>query len=79
MGNVAAGNVQISAVVRQEGVTAIDERRGKLSLSRSKYLSLIIEKWISDGCPAVSKADHLLQMVSLPDDAAKTKRTPKAG
>lgn len=57
MAKTSLKKATICSVVDQRILDAIEQRRAPLTLSRSAYLSLILQKWLTDGCPAVSSAD----------------------
>ena len=60
MAKTAPKKATICSVVDQRIMQAIEERRAPLTLSRSAYLGLILQKWLADGCPAVSSADSAI-------------------
>lgn len=60
MGKIASGNTFIGAVVRREIVAEIDRRREGQSMTRSKFISLILARWLAEGCPPVNDADRAI-------------------
>jgi len=61
MGKNAKGRGTLSAVVDEKIIDLIDERRERLTMSRSTYLTLIIQQWIRSGCPPVSHAEKAIE------------------
>lgn len=64
MGKIGKGKATICAVVDQKLLDAIEERRDALTLSRSAYAGLILQKWEKDGYPPVSSADFAVRELS---------------
>ena len=60
MGNIAPTNKQVGVVLTKSLVEKIDERRVSLSMTRGKFIALVLENWESAGCPPVNKADRAL-------------------
>jgi len=60
MGKNAKNRHTISAVVDKSIIELIDKRREKLTLSRSTYLTLIVQNWIRDGAPPVNHAEKAI-------------------
>lgn len=58
MGKIGKGKATVCAVIDQKLLDAIEQRRTALTLSRSAYTGLILQKWEKDGFPAVSSADY---------------------
>ena len=71
MGKNAKGRGTLSAVVDEDIIDLIDERRERLSLSRSTYLTLIIQQWIDSDCPPVNHAERAIE--ALEGKKSKTK------
>ena len=63
VGKVSSSNRVVAAVVRAEIVSAVDSRRLGQSMTRSKYLGLIVAKWFADGCPPVNEADRAIKVM----------------
>jgi hypothetical protein len=69
MGKNKEGRGTISGVVDQGIIDLIDKRRALVSLSRSTYLSLIVQNWMDAGGPPVSPAEKTiaeLAKINLP-------------
>ena len=69
MGKNKTGRGTISGVVDQGVIDLIDKRRDRLNLSRSTYLSLIVQSWMDAGGPPVSPAEKTiaeLEKINLP-------------
>ena len=52
---------------------AIDARRAGQTMTRSKYVGLIVSKWFADGCPAVNEADRAIKVMRAADKPKKPK------
>lgn len=63
MGNVGKNSAHISAIIPKPVAALLDERAKTLSLSRSRYASLVLDWWESQGCPAVTPADEAVQIL----------------
>ena len=61
-------NPQINATVTPDLEQVISERAAALHLTKSKFVSLLIEKWEADGCPPISPADAI---TALKQDRSK--------
>lgn len=69
MGKNKEGRGTVSGVVDAGAIELIDQRRVRLNLSRSKYLSLIVQRWMDEGGPPVSPAEKTiaeLEKINLP-------------
>lgn len=66
VGKISDKNYSVSTIVPREAVDAIDKRRAGQSMTRSKYVSLIVSKWLADGCPAVNEADRAIRALNGP-------------
>lgn len=53
----------IAAHVKNELADAIDARAAELGVKRGRYIAMILEKWVEEGCPPVSPADSAMQEV----------------
>ena len=73
MGKNAKGRGTLSAVVNEDVIDLIDERRDRLTLSRSTYLTLIIQQWIDSGCPPVNHAEKAIQALEGISQSKKSK------
>ncbi len=60
MGKNKKGRATISAVVDSAVIDLIDSRRERLTLSRSTYLTLIVQYWIKEGSPPVNHAEKAI-------------------
>jgi len=58
------GAKTISAHIPNEIVDRISKRADALHLSESRYIRMIIEKWISEGAPPVSPLDEMAQKLA---------------
>jgi hypothetical protein len=76
VGKIASSNHSVSSILPVEIVAEIDSRRSGQSMTRSKYLGLIVAKWFADGCPAVNEADRAIKVMRAADKAGK-QTTPK--
>ena len=63
MGKNKKGRGTLSAVVNQPIISLIDRRRERITLSRSAYVTLIIQQWINSGCPPVSRAEEAIEVL----------------
>ena len=41
----------------------IEERAISIGISKSKYVGLILDKWVEDGSPPISSADRAIKIV----------------
>ena len=74
MGKIASSNHSVSTVLPKDIVAEVDARRAGQSMTRSKYVSLIVAKWFADGCPAVNEADRAIKVMRA---AEKVPKPPK--
>jgi len=62
----------LSVHANKANVAIIAARAELLSMSKSKFAALIIDRWVSEGCPPVSHADDaLLKLRSAPTKTLK--------
>lgn len=54
----------IGAHVPNEIAALLKERAEAINTSESRYLRMILEKWVADGCPAVCPMDEMAQRVA---------------
>lgn len=69
MGKNKEGRGTLSGVVDQGVIDLIDQRRARLNLSRSTYLSLIVQHWVDEGCSPLTPAEKAiaeLEKIKLP-------------
>lgn len=62
-------------------IAKIDDRAKALGVSRSRYATLILEKWVADGMKPVSQADRALYVLgkSFPENESVTPPQPRFG
>jgi len=63
----AADAETLGAHVSKEIVRVIQARGKVLSLPKSKFAALILEKWFRDGCPAVTEPDQKMRSQVMDD------------
>jgi hypothetical protein len=73
VGKISSSNRQVGVVLPVEVVSAIDSRRDGQTMTRSKYVGLIVAKWYADGCPPVNEADRAIKVMRA---AAKPVKKP---
>jgi len=59
---------QINAVPHQVVTNAIIAKAGILGVKKTKYASLVLEKWFSDGCPPVTELDATARKIFERED-----------
>jgi len=64
VGKISEKNHSVSTIVPKKAVTVIDARRAGQSMTRSKYVSLIVSRWLADGCPPVNDADKAVRTLN---------------
>ena len=57
VGGVRKRSAQINAVPHQVVTTAIIEKAAILGVKKTKYASMILEKWFNEGCVPVTELD----------------------
>ena len=77
VGKISSSNRQVGVVLPFDVVSAVDSRREGQTMTRSKYVGLIVSKWFADGCPPVNEADRAIKVMR---EAVKPKkpRLPQA-
>lgn len=74
VGKISTSNHSVSTILPVEIVSLIDSRRDGQSMTRSKYVGLIVAKWYADGCPPVNEADRAIKVMRA---ASKPVRKPE--
>jgi hypothetical protein len=66
----------LSVHASKANIGIIAQRAELLSMTKSKFAALVIENWVSLGCPPVSEGDRLMQIAKQSEkrDAKTTKR-----
>jgi len=64
VGRIGKNKTLISINIPNAWRVEIDRRAAVLSLTRSAYAAMILEKWVRDGMPHVSEPDRLMQLSS---------------
>jgi hypothetical protein len=71
VGKISSSNRQVGVVIPADTVAVIDARREGQTMTRSKYVGLIVARWYAEGCPPVNEADKAVKTLSLLKPAKK--------
>jgi hypothetical protein len=79
VGKIGKDRAYISASAPRELVALIDARAGALGWSRAQYTVAILDKWRTDGAPAIGRTDETMRAEVMSQFQPKARRRGKEG